>query len=266
MKKLFILFLFLSLTCNLVCAKELEPVVTHYLPGGIKTKQIFHPDEVEYSDKICKYSSITLSAKHYYERQQEVLSYPYVVMSGTGKAYTDGTRVKDSGHFHTTKAWRSDCFGTEVEYDMRSLLMVERLFVYAADEQGNVVKYKINKKPKFLIFEEEYYEPVAVYKQTVVGIKPEKEGFKYDKNGRLVHYGKQTKFSEIREYDMQGNVTAIYRKNTWNYIDEYTPDGKLKTRHITDYIPYLQWSENYKNGERKSIYLKIEDYSPELDW
>lgn len=265
MKKLFIVFLFLVLTCNFAYSEELKPVVTHYLSGGAKTRQIFHPDMVEYSDKICEYSSITLSAKHYYERQQEILSYPYTVMSASGRVYTDGTRVKDKGHFHTTRGWRSDCFGTEVEYDMRSILMIERLFVYAADEQGNVVKYKINRKPWLLIFEEEYYEPVAVYKQTLVGDDMKNEGFRYDKNGRLVYYGPK-KFSEIKEYDMKGNVTSIYRKNKHGYIDEYTPDGKLKTNHMTDYIPYLQWSENYKNGERKGIYLKIEDYRPELDW
>lgn len=264
MKKLLIAFLFLVLTCNLACAEELKPVVTHHLPGGVKTRQMFHPDMVEYSDKICEYKFTTVGSKPYYERTQTILSYPYTVMTSSGRAYTDGTRVKDGKSKNSTRAWNSDCFGTTVEYDFRSLLMIERLFVYAADDQGNVVKYKINKKPHMLIFEKETYEPVAVYKQTVVGDET-KEGFKHDKKGRMVYYGPK-KFSEIKEYDMQGNITAIYKKNIWNKIDEYTPDGKLKTKHLTSYIPYLQWSENYKKGDQKPIYLKIEDYYPELDW
>lgn len=259
MKKLFIAFLFLVLTCNLACAKELKPIIDIPQAAGGSVKLWFHPDEVEYSDEIYKYKSTTVRSTPYYERMQIILSYPHTVMSSGGKVFADGTRVKDGKSFNSTRAWNSDCFGTLVEYDFRTILMIERLFVYAADEQGNVVKYKINTKPKFLISEEEYYEPVAVYKQAVVGDDIKNEGFKYDKNGRLVHYGPK-KFSEIKEYDMQGNVTAIYRKNTWDKIDEYTPDGKLKTKHLTSYIPYLQWSENYKNGERKDIYKSIKEY------
>lgn len=265
MKKIFIAFLFLALTCNLAFAKELKPIINIPQAGGASVKLWFHPDEIEYSDEICEYESTTVGSTPYYERRQIVLSYPYTVMSDTGKVYADGTRVKDGKSFNSTRAWNSDCFGTKVEYDFRTILMIERLFLYAADEQGNVVKYKINKKPWLLIFEEEYYEPVAVYKQTVVGDDIKNEGFKYDKNGREVYYGPK-KFSEIKEYDMQGNVTAIYRKNILNQINEYTPDGKLKTKHLTSYIPYLQWSENYKNGERKSIYRRIEDYRQGLEW
>lgn len=250
MVKLVISFLVLLLACNLAYAKELKPILEVPQAKGCSVKLYFSPDEVEYATDVIKYENYSFRSNNYYTRTQKILSYPRTMMTDKGKVYADGTRQVDyNDSWDITAGWASESFGTVTEFDLRTTLAIERKFIYALDENDNVVKYKILYKQKNKFMEEEYYEPVAVYKQN---------------SGRLSPKGKQSKFSEIKEYDMQGNITSIYKRNQYDHIDEYTPDGKLKTRHLTSSIPYLQWSEDNKDKYDRAIYNTIDKYEENL--
>lgn len=187
-----------------------------------------------------------------------------------GKVYEEpNCRVKvNDGSYHSIVGWSQEDYGTFVEYDTRWGLEILRKYVYALDNQGRVAKYKIietehkNKIKQCLYGSYDTYELVSYFEQTKVGVKPTKQGFTYDKNGKLISTGeKQTKFSEIIEYDVNKNILSIYRKNEQDRINEYEPDGKtLRTYHVTQYLPYLQWSEN----ENKTIFKTIDEFEAKL--
>lgn len=264
MKIIAIIFVFLLIapSYTLAAGYEVKPTITLYGGNGIRANQYGTRDDWEFAKDKFKYNIMPKGANNYLVREERILSYPNRVMTSSGKVYTDGTRLKaDREVWHQTVGWASEDFGTITEYDVRWFIDILRTAVYAIDDNGNVVKYKIVETPhKYLSFlSKTTYEPIAVYKQTKVGIKPKNTGFRYDKNGKMLPEEKQTVFSEIIEYDMSGNVTAIYRKNSSDYIDEYDKDGNLKSKHLTRYVPYLQWSEDDGN---KGIYTKIENFEP----
>lgn len=270
MKKILLISLLFCFTLPVFATVESRPTIDIRHPSGLRVRQYGEREDYEFSDKKYKYKQTTIGSKIFYERKALLLYHPCRDIQANGKIYEiPGCKQKPKSEtWSPVIGWSAEDYGTIVEYNVQFVIDVLRLNVYALDKNGNVTKYKIvtnkqkNKIKQILLGDFETYEPVSYFVQTKVGEKPKyQQGFKYDKNGRMLPMEKQNIFSEIVEYDMQGNILSIYRKNEYDRINEFLPDGKtLKTYHDTTYIPYLQWAEN----EEKAIFATIDEFTPML--
>jgi len=267
--KLVLLLTLMLLGLPAFCAVESTPTISHKNWKGYGVAQYGTRDDNEYSSHKYKYERRTKGSKEFYLRNAALLSRPCRDMQGNGVVYEEpNCRIKENGtYWNDITGWAVEDYGTIVEYDTRWTLEILRKYVYALDNQNRITKYKItetkHKNPikNFWFGKFDVYTPVSYFVQTKVGEKPKKQGFTYDKNGKLISMGeKQTKFSEIVEYDVNGNVLSVYRKNEQDYINEFEPDGKtLRTYHVTKYLPYLQWEE-----DEKRIYKTIDEFQAKL--
>ncbi len=263
MNKLFILLLLILLSAPVYSVVESTPTIDHRNWQGYGVSQYGTREDNEYNTKKYKYDYTTLQGNQMYSRKAALISRPCRDMGSNGIVYEEpNCKIKENGStWHPLIGWIKEDYGTITEYNIQWVIEPLRLYVYASNEDGNVVKYKIiENKQKSKIKQALYgsystYEPISYFVQTEIGEKPKNQGFKYDTNGKMISSGeKQTKFSEIVEYDMNGNILSIYRKNEWDRINEFEPDGKtLRTYHDTKYIPYLQWKENNIQGIHKTI-------------
>lgn len=275
MKKRYILIIcFLLLICTTLAEEAFamqraRPTIDMRNAQGYGVVQYGQRDDNEFGTDVYEYASTPRGVSRYFVRKAPLLSRPYMEMWPDGKVYEEPGRryIEDGTYFGDIIAWSSESFGTITEFDVRFWCPMIKLAVYAKDKNGNTAKYKFvsNKQPnalqQFLHGDEISLVQESYFVQTSVGEKPKYGGFVYDKNGRMISTGaKQTKFSEIVEYDMSGNVKTIYRKDCWDFINEYTPDGKLKTRHKTRRLPYLEWTETTVNPV---IFHTIEQYKDE---
>lgn len=268
--KLALLILLLLFSAPAFSAIESKPTIDHRNWQGYGVAQYGSRDDNEYNTSKYLYDKGTMKSKEFYFRKAYIISMPCRDMQANGKVYEEpNCRIEvNDGSYNSIVGWSQEDYGTFVEYDTRFSLEILRTYVYALDNKGRVAKYKIietehkNKIKQKLYGSYDTYELVSYFVQTKVGVKPKKQGFTYDKNGKLISMGeKQTKFSEIVEYDKNGNVLSVYRKNEYDYINEFEPDGKtLRTYHVTKYLPYLQWSE----GKNKAIFKTIDEFEAKL--
>ena len=246
MKKLLFCFLLLFVNCNIAQSEVTIVQPKSVIAGhGVTVREYLSPDDFELSTDVYKYRDNThKSVIHYYERQARVISRPDTDMSSDGTVICCG-RIKPKDEWKGISGWLMESLGTLTEFDTRRTLYWKRVAVYAIDKDGNVAKYDVHTLPKehFWSLPKEQYIPVSVFKQTKREIA-----------------GKQR--AEITEYDMQGNIISVYKRNTFDFIYEYDKNGKLKTRHETTYLPYLQWLDD---EERKYICNPIETFSPSWD-
>lgn len=268
MKKILLIFSIIYFSLPGFSAVESTPTIKHVNFEGFGVAQYGTREDNEYDTKKYKYDYTTLQGNQIFSRKAALISRPCRDMASNGVVYEEpNCRIKENGStWHPLIGWIKEDYGTITEYNIQWVIEPLRLYVYAANEDGNVVKYKIienkqkNKIKQALYGSYSTYEPISYFVQTSVGEKPKNQGFKYDTNGRMISAGeKQTKFSKIIEYDLNGNIISIYQKDEYDKIKQYEADGKtLISYHITSYLPYLQWEEE----ESKRIFKKIEDFQP----
>ena len=268
--KLILFFALILLSSPVFATVESTPTIKHKNWEGYGVAQYGTREDNEYSTEQYKYRYTTRGSKNFYLRNASLLSRPCRDIQANGVVYEEpNCRIQEDGsYWHSVVGWGTEDYGTIVEYDTRWWIEFIRLYVYAIDQNGNIGKFKITEnKHKNIIKQKLYgsydtYKQVSYFVQTKIGEKPKNSGFTYDKNGKLVSIvEKQTKFSEIAEYDMNGNVISIYRKNEWDRINEYEPDGKsLRSFHDTKYIPYLQWEDTVNEW----LYKNINDFQAKL--
>lgn len=264
-KLILLLIMFFSLPA--FCAVESKPIIKKINIEGFGITQYGTREDNEYSLSKFKYDTTTLRGNNVFTRKAGLISRPCRDMASNGIVYEEpNCRIQEDGsHFQSLIAWIQEDYGTFTEVDIRWIIEPIRLYVYAVNSDNLVVKYKIIEKKQDNFIKQklygnyEIYEPISYFIQTKIGKKSENQGYKFDKNGRMLPFEEQKEFSEIVEYTMDGQILSIYRKNKYDRIDEFNADGKtLKSHHDTSYIPYLQWTEN----KNKNVFKTIEKFKP----
>ena len=160
-------------------------------------------------------------------------------------------------------------------------------FIYALDEDGNVVKYQPTRIPfknkllKNLPLGKLVWEPVYIFKQTQeLNITVLKNNHKsvYDDD---FQYELKVTPQVITKYDINGNIVSVYKKYGTSYTEEdkkvmdekykdavihktneileFDAKNNLIMTHPTDDIPYLQWNDipKYKQKIKYKFYENL---------